>query len=130
MANEIEVTLDQQRLYRANHEDRHAIAVGPGTVTVPLWVAQEWGFAPKPESAKATVTPTERAGYEEQIAALQTEVQRLQGLLDATQIAVLGSNATSALEHTSAITVSSSPTDIATSVLVSDEPVSTKKARK
>lgn len=44
MADEkmVKVTLDQQRMYRAKHEDRDAITVGPGEVEVPAWVAEEW----------------------------------------------------------------------------------------
>lgn len=43
----VKVTLDRQRPYRANQEDRQAILVGPGEVEVPTWVAQEWGLLPK-----------------------------------------------------------------------------------
>lgn len=41
----VEITLDRQRPYRANDEDRDAIWVGPGLVSVPLWVAEAWGHA-------------------------------------------------------------------------------------
>ncbi len=45
----VKVNLDVQRMYRAKHEDRDAITVGPGTdIEVPAWVADEWA-KPFPE---------------------------------------------------------------------------------
>jgi hypothetical protein len=43
----IEVTLDQDRMYRAKDTDTAAITVKAGVPTkVPVWVAAEWGLAP------------------------------------------------------------------------------------
>lgn len=48
----VKVTLDQARMYRANHADTTAITVGPGEVEVPAWVAAEWAKpAPSPVPA-------------------------------------------------------------------------------
>jgi hypothetical protein len=41
----VTITLPNQRMYRERQEDRTALTVGPGEVTVPRWVADAWGIA-------------------------------------------------------------------------------------
>lgn len=46
----VQIVLPNKRMYRERQEDRVALTVGPGLVTVPRWVANEWGFqVPEPE---------------------------------------------------------------------------------
>lgn len=46
----VTITLPNQRMYRERQEDRTALTVGPGEVTVPRWVADAWGITvPEPE---------------------------------------------------------------------------------
>jgi hypothetical protein len=45
----VTITLPNQRMYRERQEDRTALTVGPGEVTVPRWVADAWGIT-VPES--------------------------------------------------------------------------------
>ena len=42
----VTIKLDRQRPYRVRDEDRDAVWVGPGRVTVPAWVAEAWGATP------------------------------------------------------------------------------------
>ncbi len=43
----VTVTVNQDRIYRAKHEDTTAIAVKKGVPTeVPFWVAEHWGVLP------------------------------------------------------------------------------------
>lgn len=74
----VTVNLDQQRMYRANHEDTTAITVGPGDVEVPAWVAEHWATseAPQPE------TPVVEADTASEIALLRAEVADLRYLVD------------------------------------------------
>lgn len=48
MPETVTVTLDRQRPYRANHEDKDALWVGPGEVEVPRWVAYRWKMISTP----------------------------------------------------------------------------------
>lgn len=53
----VEITLTKKRMYRAHQEDRTALTVGPGLVTVPRWVASAWGIdVPEPESTPDPAT--------------------------------------------------------------------------
>ena len=74
----VTVHLDQQRMYRANHEDTKAITVGPGEVEVPAWVAEHWATseAPQPE------TPVAEVDTVSEIALLRAEVADLRALVD------------------------------------------------
>ena len=74
----VTVHLDQQRMYRANHEDTKAITVGPGEVEVPAWVAEHWATseAPQPE------TPAVEVDTVNEIALLRAEVADLRALVD------------------------------------------------
>lgn len=57
------IRLDRQRGYRVRDEDRRAIWVGPGKVTVPKWVAEAWGatilktLGPAAEAVPTEPTP-------------------------------------------------------------------------
>jgi len=42
----VEVYLTIKRPYRVKKEDRTAIEVGPGRVSVPRWVAEAWKLTP------------------------------------------------------------------------------------
>lgn len=58
----VEVELDRRRPYRVRDEDRDAIWVGPGRVSVPAWVAEAWGMVvetPAPPAIFMPVEPTE-----------------------------------------------------------------------
>jgi len=55
----VTVTVNQDRMYRAKHEDRTAITVKKGVPTgVPFWVAEHWGVLPAdaPKPAKSLKT--------------------------------------------------------------------------
>lgn len=53
----VTVNLTIKRLYRARHEDRTAIEVGPGMAKVPRWVAGEWKMTPVEEPVKPPDKP-------------------------------------------------------------------------
>lgn len=79
MADEmVKVTLDVQRMYRVNHEDRTAITVGPGEVEVPAWVAKEWA-KPHPDQVKPS---DELQALRDENERLTAEVNRLQDVVD------------------------------------------------
>lgn len=80
----VTVNLSIQRMYRARHEDKDAIAVGPGEVEVPRWVALEWGMIPGESPAPPPKTPEHLAALAE-VERLQSEIARLQAALDKTK---------------------------------------------
>lgn len=78
--------LDRQRPYRVNDSDSDVVWVGPGSVSVPLWVAQEWGLAPKPDKPNETQQPDSNDALQTALADVQrltAEIERLTAELEA-----------------------------------------------
>lgn len=71
----VKVTLEQARMYRADHTDTTAITVGPGEVEVPAWVAAEW--------AKPAPTPTPTTNQDDALKVAQARIAELEAELAA-----------------------------------------------
>lgn len=73
----VKVNLPIQRMYRARHEDREAITVGPGEVEVPAWVAKEWAKPHPDHQVQPSVDPELQAALAEteRVKALYAELE-------------------------------------------------------
>lgn len=77
----VTITLPNQRMYRERQEDREALTVGPGEVTVPRWVADAWGIAvpepaPKPDPVPVQEIPIIEAPPTEDVSQVDESPKR------------------------------------------------------